>query len=203
MLIKREILEAIRRGEIDLQFRRWTRPSVKAGGTLKTSIGLLQIGRVDEVDPDDVTDAEAKRAGLSDVAGFRRWLDTMKQGPLFHRIEVSYLGEDPRHALSETGDLSAQELQDVVAALERLDGNATSGAWTGGTLSLIASNPGRRAEELAAEAGAEKQPFKARVRKLKALGLIISLETGYRLSPRGEAVHAFRTAGQQGMDISH
>ena len=93
MLIRREILEAIRRGEIDLQFRRWTRPSVKAGGTLKTKIGLLQIGRMDEIDPGDVTDAEAKRAGFADVADFRRWLETMKQGPLFHRIEISYLGD--------------------------------------------------------------------------------------------------------------
>ena len=100
MLIKLEILEAIRRGEIDLQFRRWTRPSVKAGGTLKTRVGILRIGRVDQMDPDDVTDAEAQRAGFEDVADFRRWLDTMKQGPLFHRIEVSYLGADP--ALAST-----------------------------------------------------------------------------------------------------
>ena len=35
--------------------------------------------------------------------------------------------------------------------------------------------------------GRETQPFKTGVRKLKALGLTISLETGYRLSPRGEA----------------
>lgn len=93
MLIKREILDAIKRGEIDLQFRRWTRPSVKAGGTLKTSVGLLRIGRMDEVDPAEVTEAEARRAGFADVADFRRWLDTMKQGPLFHRIEIGYLGE--------------------------------------------------------------------------------------------------------------
>ena len=30
-------------------------------------------------------------------------------------------------------------------------------------------------------------PFKADVRKLKALGLTISFSPGYRLSPRGEA----------------
>jgi hypothetical protein len=27
------------------------------------------------------------------VAGFRKWLDTMKAGDFFHRIEVGYLGE--------------------------------------------------------------------------------------------------------------
>jgi len=34
-------------------------------------------------------------------------------------------------------------------------------------------------------------PFKANVRKLKALGLTESLEVGYRLSPRGEALLSF------------
>jgi hypothetical protein len=93
MLIRLEVLEAIKRGEIDLQFRRWTRPSVKPGGTLKTRVGILQIGEMDEISPGDVTDGDARRAGFHDVAAFRRWLDTMKQGPLFHRIEVSFLGE--------------------------------------------------------------------------------------------------------------
>jgi hypothetical protein len=95
MLLKLEVLEAIRRGEITLQFRRWSRPTVKAGGTLKTRIGLLQIGAITDMSPDDVTEADARAAGFADVAEFRRWLDTMKQGPLFQRIEVSYLGEPP------------------------------------------------------------------------------------------------------------
>ena len=95
MLIKLDVLEAIKAGEITLQFRRWTRPSVKAGGTLKTRVGLLAIGRIDEMRPEDVTEADARRAGFADVAAFRKWLGTMKEGPLFHRIEVSYLGPLP------------------------------------------------------------------------------------------------------------
>jgi len=35
--------------------------------------------------------------------------------------------------------------------------------------------------------GRPTQPFKTDVRKLKNLGLTISLPVGYRLSPRGEA----------------
>jgi hypothetical protein len=93
MLIKLDVLEAIRRGEITLQFRRWTRPSVKAGGTLKTKVGPLRIGRIDEMNPADVTAADARKAGFKDLAEFNKWLGTMKQGPLFHRIEVSYIGE--------------------------------------------------------------------------------------------------------------
>lgn len=93
MLIKREVLDAIQRGEIDLQFRRWSRPTVKPGGTLKTKVGLMRIGRVDEMRPEDVTEADAKRAGFRDVADFRKWLGTMKEGPIFQRIEISYAGE--------------------------------------------------------------------------------------------------------------
>ena len=95
MLIKLEVLEAIRRGDITLQFRRWTRPSVKPGGTLKTKVGLLKIGRIDEMRPADVTLADARKAGFTDLAEFDKWLRSMKEGPLFHRIEVSYIGDAP------------------------------------------------------------------------------------------------------------
>lgn len=93
MMIKLEVLESIRRGDINLQFRRWSRPTVKSGGTLKTRIGMMKIGRVNEMSPEDVTEADARRAGFKDVADFRRWLETMKQGPIFQRIEISYAGD--------------------------------------------------------------------------------------------------------------
>lgn len=95
MLLKLEVLEAIRRGEVTLQFRRWSRPTVKPGGTLKTRIGLLQIGRIDEMSSDDVNEKDARAAGFADVPAFRKWLTTMKEGPIFQRIEVSYLGDAP------------------------------------------------------------------------------------------------------------
>ena len=41
--------------------------------------------------------------------------------------------------------------------------------------------------ELARDVGEERQAYKLRVRRLKALGLTESLEVGYRLSPRGRA----------------
>lgn len=74
----------------------------------------------------------------------------------------------------------------MVAKLARKD--ARSGPWTRATLVSIAEQPGVRAADLAAVLGVEKKPFKRRVRQLKELGLTISLDTGYRLSPRGEAV---------------
>jgi len=47
MLIRREILDQIVRRDIDLVFRRWTKPTVRTGGTLRTGSGLLGIERVD------------------------------------------------------------------------------------------------------------------------------------------------------------
>ena len=93
MLLKRELLEEIKAGKVDLVFRRWNRPSVKPGGTLKTKVGLLRIGAITDMDPAEVSEADARRAGFRDVADFRNWLDTMKAGHLFQRIEVGYLGE--------------------------------------------------------------------------------------------------------------
>jgi hypothetical protein len=93
MLLKLDLLNDIKAGKVDLVFRRWNRPSVKAGGTLKTKVGLLAIKAVDDIEPDDVSEADAQRAGFTDLADFRRWLDTMKPGYLFQRIEVGYLGD--------------------------------------------------------------------------------------------------------------
>ena len=90
MLLKLDLLEAIKSGKVDLVFRRWSRPSVKPGGTLKTRLGVMSIGAIDDMDPADVTEADARRAGFRDLAEFRKWLDTMKPGHLFQRIEVSF-----------------------------------------------------------------------------------------------------------------
>jgi Mn-dependent DtxR family transcriptional regulator len=54
-------------------------------------------------------------------------------------------------------------------------------------LRLIAERPGVRAGDLAASLGRDQPSFKLDVRKLKKLGLTISLEVGYALSPRGQA----------------
>ncbi|WP_343389194.1 hypothetical protein [Candidatus Amarobacter glycogenicus] len=54
-------------------------------------------------------------------------------------------------------------------------------------LNLIAANPAVRAGDLAPQLGQEILAFKLNVRKLKNLGLTLSLGTGYRLSSRGGA----------------
>jgi hypothetical protein len=72
------------------------------------------------------------------------------------------------------------------ARLDRMD-RAAEQPWTHSTLRQIQRLAGVVSTELAAEAGQERQAYKIRVRRLKALGLTESLERGYRLSPRGQA----------------
>ena len=182
MLLKRAALEAIRDGRVSLVFRKWRRPTVKAGGSLKTAIGLLAIDRVDPVS--QVTDADAKRAGYASRAALLRDLDRVSDGSIY-RIALRFDGADPRIALRQA-KLTADEWQALREKLQRMDARTTGGPWVAATLDIIARRPATRAEALASELGIEKDLFKPRVRRLKELGLTESLEVGYRLSPRGE-----------------
>ena len=184
MLFKAPVLKAIAEGKVDLAFRRWRRPTVKAGGTLSTPVGVLGVEAVDEVAPQSVTDEEARRAGFGSR---REMLDALGGDAPLYRIAFRLIGKDPRIALRQ--EVSADGLDDVQTRLARLDGRRP---WTWDALKLIAENPGVRAGDLAARLGRETLAFKADVRKLKALGLTESLEVGYRLSPRGEALRARR-----------
>jgi hypothetical protein len=46
MLFKQATLAAIAAGRVTLAFRRWRRPTVRAGGTLVTPVGMLAIDAV-------------------------------------------------------------------------------------------------------------------------------------------------------------
>ncbi len=94
---------------------------------------------------------------------------------------------DERDVLAADAALTEADLADLDRRLARLDRASSHGPWTHATLRLIAEHPAVRAGDLADLAGREMHPFKLDVRKLKNLGLTISLGTGYRLSPRGEA----------------
>jgi hypothetical protein len=51
VLLRREVLDGIVRGDIDLVFRRWTKPTVRTGGSLLTPAGLLHIDRGYRISP--------------------------------------------------------------------------------------------------------------------------------------------------------
>lgn len=185
MLLRRKVLDAITRGDVDLAFRRWRRPTVRSGGTLLTASGQLRIGRVSVVDPDAITAEEATRAGYDSTESLLAELARNPEGRVF-RIELDGLQPDPRAALREA-PVNDRQIADLRARLARLDAVSAEGPWTVETLRAIRRNPGLRAGDLCRHVDQERDRFKTNVRKLKNLGLTESLEVGYRLSPRGES----------------
>jgi len=181
MLLNKAEREAIAAGRTSLALRRWKRPTIKAGGTLLTAIGQLAIDAVERIHA--VTEEDAQAAGYRDAAAATAAL--ARDGDLY-RIRLHLAGPDPRIALREAGDIDDAERTRIAARLTRLDARAQE-PWTAATLAAIAAHPGKPARELAGLLGRDRGELKADIRKLKALGLTISLETGYRLSPRGLA----------------
>jgi hypothetical protein len=168
VLIPKRHLDGIAAGEVDLAFRRWEKPRVKAGTRMRTAIGVVAVDAVDPVE--DVGDDELTRAGLDSRA---QALGDGRSGQLY-RIALRLEGPDPRIALRE-GDPTDEDR----ARVERLP-------WALDYLHAIAERPETRAADLAQAFGVEKRIFKPRVRQLKELGLTESLTVGYRLSPRGK-----------------
>ena len=186
MLLSGETLAGIEAGSITLAFRRWTRPTVKAGGTLLTPIGQLAIEAVHRVEVDEIAETDAAAAGFTSRDALRAELAKRTDGDVY-RVRLSLAGPDPRIALRQSTPEGA-ELEALLARLAVMDARRRSGPSSRQILETIRDRPGVLAAELAAELGEERAPFKSRVRKLKALGLTESLTVGYRLSPRGSAV---------------
>ena len=110
-----------------MAFRRWTRPTVKAGGTLVTRVGVLAIDAVEVVDPASITLADAQRAGHASRDAVRAMLS--RQPGDVYRVAFHVAGADPRIALREQADLSADEVALLTRRLGRLDARP-SGPWT-------------------------------------------------------------------------
>ena len=204
MLLPIKVANAIRDGSASLAFRRWTRPEVKIGSTFLTAVGVIRVDDVTEVDSAAITDEDAALAGWASADKLRAKFpdsadpdnaDGAASGASArrtYRIQLSWAGEDPRHELRER-ELTDEDAAALDARLERLDRASTHGPWTIETLQLIARRPRVRAPDLASELGRERDPFKIDVRKLKNLGLTISHDFGYELSPRGIAYLARNT----------
>lgn len=187
MLFEARFGEPVRSGAVTVTFRRWKRRQAVAGNVYRTAIGRIRVTGVATVDPSSLTGHDATAAGYASVDDLVADLRGTPDLPLY-RIDFEPVPEaDPRDELAATAHLDAAARLELTTRLERLDRASSHGAWTVSTLSLIQDRPGVRAGDLAESVGRETQPFKLDVRKLKNLGLTISLDVGYRLSPRGEA----------------
>ncbi len=187
MLIPIRDLQLIAEGRVTVAFRRWAKPRVKSGSTLRTAVGVLAIESVEPVAEADLSASDANAAGFPDLAALHFSLSKRTEGSLF-RVRLHLQGADPRTELRSRAELSAEELGQLRSRLSRLDASSHHGPWTFRTLKAIQDRPGCRAAELARQLDVDKQWLKVSIRKLKELGLTESLQVGYRVSPRGEAL---------------
>ena len=185
MLIKRNVLEQIVEGKIDLAFRRWKRPTVRSGGRLRTAVGELAIDDVSIVTLDALTPEDARRSGFDTIKALRSELSRRSDGEVY-RISLRFQGADQRIMLRTTHDLSDKDCADILAKIQRIGKRSGIDNLSLQILTWIGTWPERRAQDLANEIGLEKPKLKNHVRNLKELGLTESMPTGYKLSFRGK-----------------
>ncbi|EKF20652.1 ASCH domain-containing protein [Nitratireductor pacificus] len=185
MQFKRAVLEGIASGEITLAFRRWKKPTIMAGSRLRTALGVVRISGVAPVAETQLDEPMAKNAGFPSLAALK---DDLRDGAerSLYRIDIDGIEADGRVSLRQDDELDADALAALAQRLARWDAAAGSEGYHLGILARIAEAPASAAALLAEGLGVEKLKFKRDVRKLKELGLTESLDTGYRLSPRGE-----------------
>jgi hypothetical protein len=194
MLISPKYRDGIERGEITLTFRRWKRCQVVPGHRYRTAAGRIEVDEVSVVDPARISAADVRRAGFASRDALLKELRGTDDLPTYRIRFHSVDDPDERDELAACDALTAEDVAAIDARLDRLDRASSHGPWTRQVLRVIAEQPGVRAPDLAAQFGRETQPFKIDVRKLKNMGLTISLRVGYLLSPRGESY--LRVLGQ-------
>lgn len=169
----------LRSGEITLTFRAWKRPQARAGGRHRVhGVGTLVVDDARLVPTSSITEDDARRAGAPDRAALLRRLGGATQ---VWRVAFHLDDAPPPPGPSE---------DEVLRRLRRLP-------WALDVLRLVRDRPATVSTELAAALGRERLPFKADVRRLKALGLTESLAVGYRLTPLGERVTSALEGGEQ------
>jgi hypothetical protein len=184
---EQRLRDGIHSGAIVLAFRRWKRSQVVEGRRYRTGIDIVEVESVDIVEPSSVDAADAREAGYANVSEL---LADLRGDPVLpvYRIRLRRIdGPDPRDELARAASLTEADIAAITARLARMDRASSRGPWTGAVLSLIADRPGIVSTVLAERMGWERQDFKLHVRRLKELGLTLSLDVGYRLSPRCES----------------
>ena len=153
------------------------------------------MGITPGITPSSLTPAQARTSGFDDVPSLIGALLRGARGrgaplpadePLF-LVTFHRVADDAPGPPALDDDLSAEDVERLTRKLDQMDRRSSAGAWTRPTLALIAERPSTRAADLAEALGRDRTRLKADIRKLKGLGLTLSLETGYTVSPRGAA----------------
>ncbi|MFO0549141.1 MAG: hypothetical protein U0271_12190 [Polyangiaceae bacterium] len=172
-----------------LTFRHWDKPRVVPGHRYRCHpIGVLEVKGVERVRVGDISASDAKLAGFDDVASMLAYMAEAKPLDLetmVYRIALEHAGDGDRIELALEDDLDKDDVKVIREALRKLDDRSEEGPWTHKTLRQILGEPRVAASKLAPKWKLETPVFKARVVRLKKLGLTQSFEVGYEVSPRG------------------
>lgn len=188
----------IEAGTTTRTYRVWAAPQAKVGGRYRTGDLTVLVDAVTLVTAKSITNCDARAAGFADRDALLDFLERLPhqraRGAVvatdrLYRIDFHVVAPDDGPPLSAQAELAANELAVLREKLDAMDRRAAA-PWAWRTLALIGERPGTVSTELAAVVGQERPDFKLNVRKLKALGLTISLDVGYELSPRGRALLA-------------
>lgn len=190
MLFTASQQQLIASGRLTRTFRAWKSARVRAGRVYSLGGGgCVAVEAVTRVVTGAIAAEAALAAGFATVDALIRELRRVTGKPISpgdELYEVKFRYEEGQRE-GPVHDLTAEQ---AAARLARMDAQSASGPWTVQALAAIRDRPRVSARELAADAGRERLAFKAGVRKLKALGLTISHEVGYELTPAGRDVLA-------------
>ncbi len=157
-----------------------------------TAVGQLFIDDIHPIIPSEITTHDAVAAGFKDLEELFILLDRSREGTVY-KIMLHYHREDYRLDLRNMSAMDAEELEALSFRLNTLDSRSRTGPWTRKVLHLIEKHPRTKAALLAERSEIPTKDLKRKVRQLKNLGLTISHEVGYSVSPRGKTyMHSTR-----------
>lgn len=177
-------------GTVTLTFRKWDKPKVKPGGRYRCHpIGVLRVDAAERVKLGAVSVADAKSAGFADRAELVAYLGRFGADDATEvtKVRFAYEGDGDRSELALDDALTPADRATLAKKLAAMDERSEAGPWTARAFALIDEHPRVAASKLAKQIGWETAPFKANIVKLKKLGLTMSFEVGYEISPRGRA----------------
>jgi hypothetical protein len=188
MMFKGEFLNGIAAGEVTRTYRRWKRPQVKQDGIYQLyRKGAIQVTDIGAVTENSVTDSAARLSGFDSATSLLDYLGHASPGSELYCVKFRYIGEVRKKGPDQSAIDSETEWQTLADKLAAKDRSSAVGPWTLATLTLIGESPGTSSKLLAASLKRIQMDLKKDIRKLKQLGLTISLETGYKLSDRGRS----------------
>ncbi len=197
MQFEPRLRQGLHDGTITVAFRRWRRVQVVAGHHYRTGLGMVAAESVVAITAAGITDELARQAGFPSAAAAVADLRGDPELPLYCVRFRVLDSPDPRDELASSADLPDAELAALSGKLARMDKISKRGPWTTQVLATIADRPAVSSAVLAPELEWDRPDFKLHVRRLKELGLTISLDVGYRISPRGAAYLASRQEGRR------